>query len=140
MELVNSIYEVKSLLRHPTRSADYNSFKGLLKKAIDAVVLLLTPLAPHLAEELWQVVLGKKNSVLSEPWPKFTPAALKLKQVELAIQVNGKVRARITVASDRAEEAIKQAALADPKVREMLNNQPPKKIIVIPGRLINIVN
>ena len=140
MELVNSIYEVKSLVRHPTRSADYNSFKGLLKKAAETVVLLLAPLAPHLAEELWQTTLGKKGSVLSGPWPRYTPAALKLKQIELAIQINGKVRARIIVASELPEDEIKQAALADVKVKEILQGKEPKKVIVIPGRLINIVS
>jgi len=138
MELVNHIYEVKALLKHPTRSSDYMAFKGLLRKAAESVVLLLAPLAPHLAEELWEM-LGKKGSILSEKWPQYNPAALKLKQVELAIQINGKVRARITVASDLLEEEVKKSALADPKVQEFLKGQAPKKVIVIPGRLVNIV-
>ncbi|MBI5778518.1 MAG: leucine--tRNA ligase [Planctomycetes bacterium] len=138
MELVNHLYEVKALLKHPTRAADYAAFKGLLRKAVESVVMLLSPLAPHLAEEMWSV-LGKKTGILAEPWPQYNPAALKLKQVELAIQINGKVRARITVATDSAEDEIKKVALADPKVKEILQGQEPKKVIVIPGRLVNIV-
>jgi leucyl-tRNA synthetase len=139
MELVNHIYEVKALLKHPTRSADYSAFKGLLRKATETVVLLLSPLAPHLAEELWET-LGKKSGILSEKWPQYNLSALKLKQMELAIQINGKVRARITVASDMPEAKIKETALADPKVKEILKDSIPKKVIVIPGRLINIVS
>ena len=139
MELVNHIYEVKALLKHPTRAADYTAFKGLLRKATETVVLLLSPLAPHLCEELWEV-LGKKTSILAEPWPQYNPTALKLKQVELAIQINGKVRSRITISSDLPEEEIKKAALADPKVKEVLKDSAPKKVIVIPGRLVNIVS
>lgn len=139
MELVNHIYETKALLRHPTRSADYESFKGLLRKAAETVVILLSPMAPHLCEELWQA-LGKKNGILSEKWPEHNPAALKLKQAELAIQINGKVRSRIVVASDLPEDKIKEAALADAKTREFLKGSTPKKVIVIPGRLVNIVS
>jgi leucyl-tRNA synthetase len=138
MELVNHIYEVKALLKHPTRSPNYAAFKGLLRKAAETVVMLLSPMAPHLAEELWQG-LGKKNSILLEKWTHYKPEALKLKQIELAIQINGKVRARIVIASNLPEEEIKKAALADAKVQEILKGSPPKKVIVIPGRLVNIV-
>ncbi|MEW6026845.1 MAG: leucine--tRNA ligase [Planctomycetota bacterium] len=139
MELVNHIYEIKTLLKHPTRAADYAAFKGIIRKTAERVVLLLSPLAPHLCEEMWQM-LGNKESVLKAPWPQYNPSALKLKQVELAVQINGKVRSRITVPTDSAEEDVKKVALADEKVKEMLKGAAPKKVIVIPGRLVNIVS
>ncbi|MDI6786752.1 MAG: class I tRNA ligase family protein, partial [Planctomycetota bacterium] len=140
MELINNIFEVKNLLKHPTRSADYKALQGVLRKAVDITVLLLSPFAPHLCEELWSRLGGnKKKSILLEKWLSHNPSALKLKQVELAIQINGKVRSRITLPTETPEDEIKQLVLKDDKVKVLLQGKTPKKIIVIPTRLVNIV-
>ncbi|MFH1230760.1 MAG: class I tRNA ligase family protein, partial [Planctomycetota bacterium] len=102
-------------------------------------ILLLTPLAPHMAEELWQM-LGNKNSIHKEKWPTYNHSALQMKEIEVGIQINGKIRSKIIIPANSPEEKIKELALADNKVQKELKGQSPKKIIVIPGRLINIVS
>ena len=98
---------------------------------------LLAPMAPHWAEELWQSVLGNETSVHKEAWPDFDPNAAKAAEVELAVQVNGKVKAKITVAADAAEDAVREAALE--AVAAATDGKDIKKVIVIPGRLVNVV-
>ncbi|MBI4712538.1 MAG: leucine--tRNA ligase [Planctomycetes bacterium] len=138
MELVNNIYDVKNLLRHPTRAADMEGVKGIIRKATRVAVQLIAPLAPHLAEELWEK-LSEQNSIFNQAWLKHDPSALEQEKIELVIQVNGKVRSHITVPSGTAEDEIKKQALADEKVQQILKGAPPKKVILIPGRLVNIV-
>ena len=101
-------------------------------------VLILSPFAPHLCEELWQR-LGGKTTLAYEPWPTFDPEKAKDKQIELAIQVRGKIKDKITVAADATEEAIREMALASQKVQAVLNGGQPKKIIVVKTRLVNII-
>jgi len=101
-------------------------------------VLILSPFAPHLAEELWQR-LGGADSLAYEPWPTFDAEMAKDKEVELAVQIRGKIKDKITVAADAAEEQIKEMALASEKVQSALDGKTPKKIIVIKSRLVNIV-
>jgi leucyl-tRNA synthetase len=100
--------------------------------------LLLSPFAPHLAEELWQR-LGGKASLAREPWPEADPAWLVAETVTLAVQVNGKRRDEITVPVDADEEAIRGAALASEPVQRHLGGRPPKKVIIVPGRLVNVL-
>ena len=104
----------------------------------EAFVLLLNPLAPHLAEELWRT-LGHTNSPGLEAWPEADPAMLTRETLKLAVQVNGKRRDEIEVASDADEDTLRRAALASPRVQSHLEGREPKKVIVVPGRLINIV-
>jgi len=104
----------------------------------DTVVKLLAPLAPHIAEELW-ARLGHKDSITYEPFPVADPAMLLSDTVEYPVQVNGKVRARITVASDADAATVERAAMADEKVQASLAGAKPSKVIVIPGRMVNIV-
>ncbi len=101
-------------------------------------VLVLAPFAPHLAEELWQK-LGHDGSLAREPWPEYNESLLVEDTVELAIQVNGKMRGRITVPADDAEDAIIEAALAEPKVAAAVEGKTIIKKIVVPGRLVNLV-
>ncbi|MCL1798765.1 MAG: leucine--tRNA ligase [Eggerthellaceae bacterium] len=103
----------------------------------EVLVKLLAPMAPHWAEELWQTALGHDGSVHTQVWPDFDPEQAKADEVELAVQLNGKVRARITVAADAVEEAVKAAALA--AVEAQLEGRQVAKTVVIPGRLVNIV-
>ena len=108
------------------------------KQAIEKLVLILAPLAPHIAEELWKR-LGHEKTLAYEPWPQYDPELIKEKQIELAIQVKGKIKARIVVSADSDEEYIKQQALKNEKVVQALAGKEPKKVIVIKSRLVNIV-
>ena len=104
----------------------------------DALVVLLAPMAPHVAEELW-ARLGHTESVTFAPFPVADPALLVADTVEYPVQVNGKVRSRITVAADAAADDVQAVAMADEKVQAALGGQAPKKVIVVPGRMVNIV-
>ncbi len=104
----------------------------------DTMVKLVAPMAPHIAEELW-AKLGHKDSITYEPFPVADPAMLVTDTIEYPVQVNGKVRARITVASDANSATVEAAAMADDKVQTALAGAKPSKVIVIPGRMVNIV-
>ena len=108
------------------------------RSALEPFVLLLSPFAPHLAEELWRT-LGHKETLAYEPWPAFDPALAKEDEIEVPVQINGKVRLRLTVPADVDEAALEALALADPKVRELLGGKEPRKVIVVPKKLVNIV-
>jgi leucyl-tRNA synthetase len=108
------------------------------KAALESLVHILAPFAPHIAEELWRR-LGHGDTLAYEPWPVYDPALIKEKEIELAVQIRGKIKDRIVVAADADEESIKGQALARPKVIEALAGQRPKKVIVIKSRLVNIV-
>jgi leucyl-tRNA synthetase len=111
---------------------------GCPRDAADRLVLLLAPLAPHLAEELWRK-LGHTDTVTYERFPEADAALLVDDTVEMPVQVNGKVRSRIIVAADADQATMEAAALADPKVQAALDGRTPKKVIVVPGRLVNLV-
>ena len=106
--------------------------------AVEKLVLILAPFAPHIAEELWQK-LGHSESLAYESWPEYDPELVKEKEIELAVQVNGKIKDKIVVAADASEEQIKQQALSAEKVAAAIGVKEPRKIIVIKSRLVNIV-
>jgi leucyl-tRNA synthetase len=108
------------------------------REALEKLVLLLSPFAPHIAEELWQA-LGGNGSLAYEPWPEFDPTLAKEDTVEVPVQINGKLRAKITVATDADKTQLESAARADEKVRDLLNGKQVVKVIVVPGRLVNFV-
>jgi len=108
------------------------------KDAVEKIVLILAPFAPHIAEELWQR-LGKAESLAYESWPEYDSELIKEKEIELAVQVNGKIRDKIIVAADASQEQIKQEALNGEKVIAAIAGKEPRKIIVIKSRLVNIV-
>jgi leucyl-tRNA synthetase len=108
------------------------------RAAVEPLVLMLAPLAPHLAEELWQR-LGNPTSLAHGPFPVADPDYLVEDTVEYPVQVNGKVRGRITVSANADTDAVEAAALADDKVQTFLAGATPKKVIVVPGRLVNLV-
>lgn len=110
----------------------------LLKATVEDYIKLIAPFAPHFAEEQWSL-LGNEYSVFNTEWPKFDPALLVKDEVEIAIQVNGKIRNKIMVASGLDEEAIKATALEDAKIKEATAGKTIVKVIVIKGRLVNIV-
>jgi leucyl-tRNA synthetase len=108
------------------------------RSVLEPFVLLLSPFAPHLAEELWRA-LGHQQSLAYEPWPKYDAALTKEDEVEVPIQVNGKLRSKLTVPAGIAEAALREAALGDTKVKELIAGKQIRKVIVVPGKLVNIV-
>jgi leucyl-tRNA synthetase len=111
---------------------------GCPMSVVEPLVLMLAPLTPHLAEELWHL-LGHEDSIAYVPFPVADPAWLVDDTVELPVQVNGKVRSRIVVAADADDATMQAAAMADEKVAAALGGAAPRKVIVVPGRLVNIV-
>ena len=136
MELVNATgdYLRKNSAEDRAANAELVAFD---REIAEVIVKLLAPMAPHWAEELWQDVLDNETSVHKEAWPEFDPNAAKASEVELAVQVNGKVKAKITVACDAAEDAIRETALE--AIADATAGKDIKKVIVIPGRLVNVV-
>jgi leucyl-tRNA synthetase len=110
----------------------------LPRKAAEVFVLMLSPFAPHLAEELWNR-LGHQRTLAYEPWPEADPEFLVAHTIKLAVQVNGKRRDEIEVPADADEEEIKAAALASEKVQRHVGSKEPRKVILVKGRLVNVV-
>jgi leucyl-tRNA synthetase len=108
------------------------------KAAVAKLVLILSPFAPHIAEELW-AKLGHADSLAHESWPEYDESLIEEKEIELAVQVNGKIKDKIVVAADASEEQIKERALSEEKVVAAIAGKEPRKIIVIKSRLVNIV-
>jgi leucyl-tRNA synthetase len=128
IELTNEIYRLEPEVgRGP-----------VLQEALETLVLLLSPFSPHVAEEMWGR-LGRRPSVVDRTWPAADEALAREDEVELAVQVNGKVRARITVSREATEEAIRARALAEPRVQEHVSGKRLEKAMVVPGRLVSLV-
>jgi leucyl-tRNA synthetase len=108
------------------------------RAVLEPFALLLSPFAPHLAEELWSA-LDHKQTLAYEPWPKYDPALLKEDEVEVVVQINGKVKAKLTLPAGLDEAALKEKVLADPGVRSLLEGKQVKKVIPVRGKLVNIV-
>jgi leucyl-tRNA synthetase len=108
------------------------------KVCMEPFVLLLSPYAPHIAEELWRI-LGHDQTLAYELWPKYDAALARDEEVEIPVQVKGKLRAKILVPRDIGQQELEERALADPRVQEILAGQQVVKTIVVPGRLVNFV-
>ncbi|MBV1705533.1 MAG: class I tRNA ligase family protein, partial [Hyphomicrobiales bacterium] len=108
------------------------------REAAEALVLLFAPMMPHLAEECW-AALGLPGLACEAPWPAFDPALAVAATVTLPVQVNGRRRAEIEVAREAANDDVEAAALAHPDVARALDGKPPRKVIVVPGRIVNVV-
>jgi len=102
------------------------------------MVLLLAPFAPYLAHEMWEL-LGEKGSLLKAPWPKYDVALAKEEELEIPVQVNGKLRGRVVVPADASEEFVLERALADEKVQSFIAGKQIVKKIFVPGKLVNFV-
>ncbi len=131
MELTNAAYDYRNAVDPGARDL------ALLGEVAENLTLLLAPFVPHMAEELWVEVLGKPGSVHRHPWPAFDASAAAADEVEIVVQVNGKVRARATVAVDLAEEDVLAIALSE--VSEHTEGRELVKTVVVPGKLVNIV-
>jgi leucyl-tRNA synthetase len=112
--------------------------RAVRHEAFETLVLVLNPITPHICHALWQA-LGHRDSLLDRPWPKADPAALVKAEVTLAVQVNGKLRGTIEVAVDAPRERIEAAALAHAEVAKYVAGAVPKKIVIVPGKIVNIV-
>ena len=135
MELVNALHDFD---RDSMDSMGRAERQRLLREAVETLVLLLGPVTPHIAEELWSV-LGHRESLFRRPWPLADPAALKREEVVIIVQVDGKVRSRLTVDVAAPERDVQDKALADAKVRPWLDGRQVAKVVVVPGRLVNVV-
>ena len=132
MEWVNACYDVANSLPAGTRSA-------ALDEALELLTLALSPFAPHLADELWTEGLGQSGFLYHHAWPEADLEAAKNDEITLVVQINGKVRDKMTAPADADQAALSALALASPKVAEALGGNAPKKVIVVPGKLVNIV-
>jgi len=135
MELVNELYGLED---HVTRAPAGVIPVSLLAEAQRNLILLLAPFAPYLAHELWEM-LGERGSLLRAPWPKYDPALAKEDEIEIPVQINGKLRSRIVVPADASEDLIRERALADEKVKAATAGKQIVRVIVVPGKLVNIV-
>ncbi len=109
-----------------------------LSSALATVLVLLSPVTPHLCEELW-ANMGQKGQLATTPGPEHDPSALVKDEIELVVQVNGKVRGRLNVAADADQEAVRQFAMTHENVLRHLEGKSNKKLIVVPGKLVNVV-
>jgi leucyl-tRNA synthetase len=112
--------------------------RAVIREALEAIVLLSSPMMPHLAETCWKH-LGHSTLVSNARWPSAIRRLLVSDTITMAVQVNGKVRGEITVPTSADEETTKQAALALESVKRLLDGKPPRRIIVVPGRIVNVV-
>ncbi|PYM08319.1 MAG: leucine--tRNA ligase, partial [Candidatus Rokuibacteriota bacterium] len=135
MELVNALHAFDAAPA-PPRMRDER--QALLREAVDTLLLLLCPFCPHIAEELWSV-LGHGESIFAQPWPEPDRAALARDEVTVVIQVDGKVRSRLTVEVGARDDRVKALALADARVKPWLTSRRVSRVVVVPGRLVNIV-
>jgi len=129
MELVNALYKWED---------DSEQGRAVMQEALESMVLILSPIIPHAAHAVWQE-LGHSDALVDRGWPEVDEEALSVDAVDLVVQVNGKLRGKITVAADADEEAIKNAALEDPNAQRFIEDKTVRKVIVVPGRLVNIV-
>ena len=129
MELLNAINKFDDAT---------DSGRAVEREALEAVVLMLSPMVPHICHELWSV-LGHQTALIDVPWPTVDEQALVTDLVEIVLQVNGKLRARISVAADADKDSVAALALADPNVQKHIGGKEIRKTIVVPGRLVNIV-
>ena len=131
MELMNAIDAVK------VNDDSSDQVKAVFRDAMEKVVLLISPFAPHIAEELWKE-LGYEGGVLAADWPEVIEAALHRDEIQMALQVNGKVREQIFVPSSASKDDIEKSALENPAVLKWTEGKSIRKVIVVPGRLVNI--
>lgn len=129
MELINEMYKYKEL---------ENRNDAVIKEAIGTIVTILAPFAPHIGEELWTMI-GKDGSIFDISWPSYDESALVKDEVEVVVQVNGKVRGKLSVASNISREEMQEAAMNDEKIKTLVEGKTIVKVIAVPKKLVNIV-
>lgn len=131
MELVNALYAYKEAAKEPN--------SGLIYEAISDLIKMMSPFVPHITEELWRGAIDANSSVHEQSWPECDEEALKVDNVEIVLQVNGKVRGRLTVPVEATKEELEKIAMADANVQAHIGDATVRKVICVPGRLVNIV-
>lgn len=131
MELVNALYAYKEAAKEPN--------VGLVYEAISDLIKMMSPFVPHITEELWRGAIDANSSVHEQSWPECDEEALKVDNVEIVLQVNGKVRGRLTVPAEATKEELEKIAMADANVQAHIGDATVRKVICVPGRLVNIV-
>ena len=129
MEMINALLRSKL-----TNNNDH----AIMREGVETAILLLSPIVPHITDALW-VELGHSEPLIDVPWPKADPNALEQNEIEMVVQINGKLRGKITVTKNAEQKQIENQAVEDEKVKQNLKGKTIKKIIVIPERLVNIV-
>jgi leucyl-tRNA synthetase len=129
MELLNTLAKFS-----PASAQD----RAVLQEALQIAVISLSPIIPHVTHVLWRE-LGHSSALIDEPWPAVDPEALQSATVEMVVQVNGKLRGRIVVPADAADNDVRSAALADANVQKFIGAGAIRKVIVVPGKLVNVV-
>ncbi|WP_428562470.1 MAG: leucine--tRNA ligase [Solidesulfovibrio sp. DCME] len=132
MELVNFLYANVDALKAEPKGAK------AVSSAVATLLTVLSPIAPHICEELWRRI-GHEKLLIEQPWPSHDPAALVTDEVEIVVQVCGKLRGKVSVARDAATEDVEKAALADANVAKHIEGKTVRKVIVVPGKLVNVV-
>ncbi len=132
MELVNLIYQVLD-----SRPADPMLWP-VVREAVEAAIVVSSPMVPHISEELWSI-LGHEELLLNTGWPKWDDRALKAEEMLIVVQINGKLRSRITAPADATDKELEDLSLKDSRIRDFIEGKQVRKIIVVPKKLINIV-
>ena len=150
MEMLNAMHDYQSANHQPSTPASSGTpprsgaerhgaiNHSVLSEAMENLVLLLGPFTPHLADELWEQ-LGKSGTTYQQSWPGFDPSIAKADTITIVVQINGKVRDRLEVPADTDPAEIERMALASERIHEFLAGQPPRKVVVVPGKLVSIV-
>ena len=132
MEMVNFLYLVED--------ADWESpgTAPALREAIEILLLMLSPFAPHVSEELWEAI-GRKDLVMTQSWPRFAEDVARAEEILVVVQINGKLRSRIIVDAETTEEEIRSRVMADPRVLEYTEGKAIRKMVYVPKKLVSIV-
>jgi len=136
MELTNEIYAFDQAVEKSAAASERDT--DVAREAFLALIPMLAPFAPHIAEELWES-FGHSESVSRAQWPEFSAEIAREEQIEVAVQVNGKLRSRIFASADASDDELREAALADDKIKTATDGRDVTKVIVIPGKLVNVV-
>lgn len=129
MELINEMYKYKEL---------ENRNEGVIKEAVETIVSIIAPFAPHMGEELWTMI-GKEGSIFNISWPKYDENALVKDEVEVVVQVNGKVRGKLSIGANISREEMQEAAMNDEKIKALVEGKTIVKVVAVPKKLVNIV-
>jgi leucyl-tRNA synthetase len=111
---------------------------AVLKESVEALTLMISPFAPHMAEELWER-LDHRGGIVEAGWPQHDENVARAEQIVIPVQVNGKVRGRLTAPPDTPDDQLREMALADPQVAKYLDGKTIKKVVVVNGRLVSVV-
>jgi leucyl-tRNA synthetase len=131
MELVNELYRARE---HASSAGD----SAVMKEAVESLLVMLSPFVPHITQELWEV-MGNEEQLFRVSWPSYDPGLCEEQEAIVAVQVNGRLRATITVPRDAGQPEVEEKAFSEPNVKRHLESVQIKKIIYVPSKIINII-